>query len=460
MQDIEVTREEGALTGRDWTKGSITGNLLRLSWPILISQSLTMIGPTIDMIWVGKLGSVPIAGVGVAGMVVMLLSSAMMGLAVGARAVVARYVGAGDARGANHASRQAFVISAAFAILVMAVGLNLAEPILTLMGLEAAVVNEGVPYMRIMFIGSAVMAFRLVAEGIMQSSGDAITPLKIAAFFRAIHVTLCPFLVLGWWIFPQLGVSGAALTNVFSQVVGLGLSLWVLFTGRTRLRLTMSNFRVDGNLIWRIIKVGIPAAVVGMQRNLGHVLLMSIMATFGTMAVAAHTVVQRVEQVMVTFIMGPGLASGVLAGQNLGAGKPARAERSGWLALGFAEGIMVICCVIIFIWADRVAGIFNTEPAFLNVASDFLRIAVAGYLVLSLVIDLRQFLSGAGDTLPTMVFELLNMWAVLLPLAYLLPRLTDLGVFGVRWAIVAGTFAGGFAQLIYFRMGRWKRKRV
>ncbi len=450
----------GALPGRDWTKGSIVGNLLRLSWPILISQSLNMIGPTIDMIWVGKLGAAPIAGVGVGGMVIMMMTSALMGFTVGARAMVARFVGAGDARGANDAARQAFVISAMFAALIVTVGIPLAEPILVLMGVEADVVAEGVSYMRIMFIGSAIMAFRMMADSIMQASGDAITPMRIAIFFRLVHVALCPFLVLGWWFFPRLGVSGAALTNVFSQGLGLVLAFWVLFTGRTRLRLTLANFRVDLNIIGRIVRIGIPAAVVGMQRNLGHVVLISIMASFGTLAVAAHTISQRVEGIMVMFIMGPGLASGVLGGQNLGAGSTHRAERSGWLALGFAEGIMVICSLAIFLWAEEVVRIFNAEPALVEITSSFLRIAAAGFLVLSLVIDLRHFLSGVGDTLPPMLFEILNMWVVLLPLALLFPRFTHLGAYGVRWAMVCGTFVGGLAQLIYFWQGRWKHKKV
>lgn len=110
---------------RDWTKGSIIGNLLSLGWPMMIGGSLNMLGPTIDMIWVGKLGTAAIAGVGVSGMVVMLVNSMMMGLYQGLRAMVARFIGAGDAQGANHVTQQALVIDATYAVTMALSGIFL-----------------------------------------------------------------------------------------------------------------------------------------------------------------------------------------------------------------------------------------------------------------------------------------------------------------------------------------------
>lgn len=457
---MRATTERGTAFGRDWTKGSIVKNLLQLSWPMIISQSLNMSGPTIDMIWVGKLGAAPIAGVGVAGMIVMFMTSMTMGLAMGARAMIARFIGAGDARGANHAARQSFAISAFFAIVVVTVGISFADKILVLMGVEADVVVEGTAYMRIMFFGAAFMGFRMMAEGIMQASGDAMTPMKISVLFRAIHVAICPFMVLGWWIFPQLGVSGAALTNVFSQGIGLTLALWVLYSGRTRLRLTLSGFRLDPGMMWRIVRIGLPAAVMAMQRGLGQLILMRFMVPFGTLAVAAHTLGQRIEMVIIMTGMGFGLGGGVMVGQNLGAGHPERAERSGWLAAGFVEGLMVICSLAILLWAEHIVSLFNTEPALVELASAFMRIAAAGFFVVGLVVVLMNCLVGAGDTIPPMFFEMAPMWGVMLPLAYFLPQVTDLGVYGVRWAIVANMWVGAIVYTTYFTLGRWKHKKV
>jgi len=435
-------------------------NLLSLSWPMIVTNTLMMLGPTIDMIWVGRLGSASIAGVGVSGMAVMLLNSMMMGLAQGMRAVVARFVGAGNNQGASHAAQQAFAICAAFSVIMAAIGIFLAEPILVLLGLEADVVSEGAAYMRILFIGSVSMSFRMLIESIMQASGDTVSPMKITIGYRIFHVILCPFLIFGWWIFPALGVSGAALTNVISQSLGTIIGFWFLFSGRTRLHLTLKNFSLDFSMIWRIVRIGFPALVSGVQRNASQLILMWFMVPFGTVAVASHTLNQRIEMILFMPAFALGMASGVLTGQNLGAGKPERAERSAWLAVVLVEGMMVVCSIVLLVGAEHIVHIFNSEPALVEMASTFLRIAVIGYIVLGFVAVLMNALSGAGDTVPPMIVGLATVCLVTLPLAYLLPKYTNLGVFGVRWAMVADLLIPAIVFTIYFRMGKWKNKYV
>jgi putative MATE family efflux protein len=462
---------------KDWTQGSIVGNLLKLSWPMVISNTLMMLGPTIDMIWVGRLGSASIAGVGVAGIAVQLVMTAMMGLIMGMRAMVARFIGAGDIHSSNHVAQQAFVISASFAILAAIIGMFLTEEILAIFGLEADVVEAGSDYLRIMFIGAAAMSFRIMAEGTMQASGDTVTPMSISVIYRLFHIALCPFLIFGWWIFPQMGVQGAAVTNVISQTIGVALGMWYLFTGRSvhfektrllpvprlgpsRMQLTLRDFHLDFNIIGRIVRIGLPAMVSGMQRTLSAFFLMYFMAPFGTTAVAAHTIIQRVEMVLFMPGMAFGSAAGVLVGQNLGAGQPQRAERSAWMAGALVGGIILVCAVVLLLFAENVASIFNQEASLVEQAGIFMRIAVVGYIALPLTAVFMNALSGAGDTLPPMIISMLTIWMIQLPMAYFLPMYTDIGVYGVRWAMVAGMVAGAIGYTTYFRAGRWKRKKV
>jgi len=445
---------------RDWTRGSIPRNLLSLAWPMVINESLWVVGTTVDMIWVGKLGSASIAGVGVGGLVVMLGMALRFGLTAGARAMIARFIGAGDYGGANRVAQQAFVVSGAYAVIVAVIGVAFAEPILSLVGVEEDVVREGAAYIRIQFMGSAAMSFWVIGEVMMYASADSVTPMKITAFARAVHMTLDPFLIFGWWIFPRLGVSGAAVANLVFYCVGLSLAAWVLFTGRTRLRLSLRGFRIDPGIIWRIIKIGVPASVMGTARILGRFVLMWVMVPFGTVAVACHTVAQRLEMVFYMPAVALGIAAGVLVGQNLGARQPERSEKSAWLAAGLVELIMMVATVAVLVWAEPIVRLFNSEPEMVAVGSRFIRIEATGYLFLGMVAVMQQSLSGAGDTLPPMVVSLVMIWVLQVPLAYLLPDATGLGVYAVRWAIVTGTFVGAAAYVIYFRRGRWKRKRI
>ncbi len=458
--DLGGSHKSGGRSDRDWTQGSILKNLLLLSWPMVITNSLMMLGPTIDMIWLGKLGSAAIAGVGVSGMAVMLLNSMMMGLAQGMRAVIARFVGAGDNESANHSAQQAFAICAVFSVVMAIVGSFFAEPILVLLGLEEDVVAEGAAYMRVLFIGFASMSYRMLIESIMQASGDTITPMKQTLIYRVIHVVLCPFLIFGWWIFPEMGVVGAALTNIISQTIGTLLGVWFLFTGRTRVKMTLKNFSIDFPMIGRIIKIGFPALISGLQRNATQLILMSFVVPFGTIAVAAHTLNQRIEMILLMPCFALGMAAGVLAGQNLGAGQPERAEKGAWLAVGMVQGIMVLFSIAILLGAEYFVRIFSSEPDLIETAATFLRIAVSGYIVLSFVAVFMNSLQGAGDTVPPMVVSVLTVLLITLPGAYFLPKMTGLGVLGIRWAMAAEMVVQAVIFVFYFRTGRWKTRRV
>lgn len=456
----QASTKESSASQQDWTKGSILRNILMLAWPVMLSQSLNMAGPTVDMIWVGRLGSTSIAGVGVAGMAVQLVQAAMMGMATGLRALIARFWGAGDIESANHAAGQGFVVSGVVGLVMAVIGLSMAEQIMGLFGLEADVIAQGAAYMRIMFIGNAAMSFYVMAIGIMQASGDTITPMRITVFLRIFHIALAPFLIFGWWLFPRLGVSGAAITNLISQAAGLVVAMWVLYTGRTRIKLSLKGFRVDLNIIWRMMKIGIPASLTSIQWQGGHVVLVGIIGRFGTIAVAAHTLTQRAEQLVYMPAGGFGMAAGVMAGQNLGAGKPDRAERSGWIAIALVQGIMILAAAATFLWSENIVRIFNSEPDLVSIGSDFLKIAIAGYFVMGVCMVVFNSLNHVGDTMPPLVIFVIAVWAVELPMAYFLPQFTDLGVYAVRWSIVSALGLAAIAYMVYWKRGRWKRKVV
>jgi putative MATE family efflux protein len=445
---------------KDWTKGNIFQNILLLSWPIIILGALWAVNLILELVWVGKLGAASIAGVGVAGFVVSLVVTMKSSLSFGERAMVARFIGAGDVVAANRIVGQAFVISAVYGAIVMAIGILFTKPIFHLFNLEADAVAEGVVYLRIVLIGWITESFWITSFSVMQASGDSVTPLKIAIIIRSVNAAICPFLVLGWWVFPRLGVSGAAIAYIITTGLGMLICIWVLFTGRTRLRLTLRDLCPDLKTIWRILKIGIPSSVMGLGKAFGDLVLTWLMIPFGTLALAAHNSIFRIESFINTPGMGFGTGGGVLVGQNLGAGQQRQAARSGWLAMGLTLGFMVICSVVLLLWSDNIIGIFNADSDLVEVGSGFLKIAVTGYLGMSILNVLQNCISSSGDTLPPMIITLATLWVVQLPIAFLLSRFTGMGVYGVRWAIVAGYMVGAIAYIIYFWQGRWKHKKV
>jgi putative MATE family efflux protein len=427
---------------------------------MMISSSLMMLGPTIDMVWIGRLGSSSIAAVGVSGMAVMVANSMTMGIFTGLRAMVARFVGAGDIKGANHVTQQAYIIGGCLAAIIAMIGIFLSEQILNLLGVEPDVIELGAAYMRIQFVGMVTMSLLRITEAAMQASGDTITPMRISIFFRILHVGLAPSLIFGLWIFPEMGVRGAAFTNVISQGIGAGIGMWFLLTGRTRMRLSFRNFSFDPSIIWRLVKIGIPAAITGMERSFANLMLVKFISPFGTIPVAAHSLMQRIDAFTHMPAMGFGVGAGVLTGQNLGAGKPDRAEKSGWIAAAIFTAIMAGSSIIIWFLAPYIVRIFNSEPELVEIGTSFLHIQIVGYIVFGCVIVLSQALNGAGDTMVPMLVTLLTMWCIQVPVAYLLTAYTAVGAAGVRWGIVSGMVLRASIYATYFKKGRWKRKKL
>jgi putative MATE family efflux protein len=390
---------------------------------------------------------------------VLLVGQIKSGLGAGERALVARFSGRGDISSANHVAGQAFIISAIYGAIVILIGIFLSKPIFSLFGMEASAAAAGETYLRIVLIGWFTEAFWLTSLYVMQSSGDVINPMKIAIIIRIVNMIICPILVLGWWIFPHLGVAGAAFAYIITTSLGTLLCFWVLFTGKTRLLLTLKDFYPDGKTIWRILKIGIPSSIMGFGKSFGDLVFTWLMIPFGTMPLAAHNLLSRIESFINTPAISVGMSTGVLVGQNLGANQPHQATRSGWVATGLITGFMLICSVVLLIWAENIIGLFN-EPDLVQIGSIFLRIALAGYLGMSVVYVLQNSISGSGDTTPPMLITLAMLWVVQLPMAFLLSHYTSLGVFGIRWAIMIGFVIGAIAYIIYFYSGKWKHKRI
>ncbi len=419
-----------------------------------------MVSQIWDLVWIGRLGSSAIAGVGIANIILMMILMIDMALTAGMRAVVSRCVGSGDWRAARQAAGQAYLLAAAWGLLIILAGTLWSGRLIRLFGADAAVAGYGITYLRALTSGWISMDILVMGLYILQSTGDTVNPLKIEIAIRVVHLTLCPMLVLGLWIFPDLGIVGAAISNIISQVLGAIIGLWLLFSGRTRLHLALVDFKFAPSIIWRIIRIGIPAVVMNLQSSLGSFVLTWIVIPFGTIAVAAHSLTSRLESFISTPAWGLGAGAGVLVGQNLGAGQPQRAEKGAWLALLFAESFLVLCAVAILIKAESIIGIFNHDPDLVRLGAVFLRIACASYLVSCFTSILQSCLAGAGDTLPNMVISIVMIWLVQLPLAFLLSRISGLGVLGVRWALVGGWVFSALITLSYFRLGRWKHKKI
>ena len=442
---------------RDLTKGSIPGNLWYLAWPQVTESFLSVVDQLADLVWAGRLGFQALAGLGVAQTFLMMLMTARMGLDAGMRSMISRAVGAREIGYANHVMLQAITLTTAYSLVLVAVGLIFTDPLLRLMGLSDEVVRQASGYMRFQFFAMSVMGLQRLTAGALQASGDSVTPLKAAFVSRVGHLALSPFLIFGWWWFPSLELAGAGAANLISQTAGTSMNFFALTRGTSRLRLSLRGYYVDFPLIWRLLKIGIPASVTGAQRAVSQLIVVFIVAPFGSGALAAFALSRRAENTVNHASRGLGRAAGALAGQNLGVGYTERAKQSLSWALVYAGVASLIVAALFLAFSDQVAQFFNSEPEFVSQAATWLQILAVGYFSMNAVQVFTQGFNTTGATFAPMVIMLSTMWLVEIPLAFALSQFTPLNEFGVPWAIVIGMTIRAVAFAVYFLQGKWLR---
>jgi putative MATE family efflux protein len=426
-----------------------------------------------EIVWAGFLGTHAIGSIGVAQGWVQVFNTARMGLDTSTRATVSRAVGAGDHDAANHAATQAILLNGSLALIIMVIGVTLAYPMLALLGVSDAVAAEGASYLRWRFVSTTTFAFLMVTMSILQAAGDPITPMKANAASRLIHMAVSPFLIFGWGV-PAMGIAGSAAGFAIAQVIGVGMTVYALFGPSSRFKLSLRNPKPDFPLMWRMIRLGAPASVTSGERSIAQLLLIGIVAPFGDLAIAAFSVVQRLQLFVNLGQGGVAQAAGVLASQNLGARKLANARAAANWAIVYSVILSTIIGIVFFVFPVSVLHIFTRDEALVEAAVPWMRIMVVGFLFMGIGDVFMYVLNTCGNTFLPMIVSLLSIWAVQQPAALFLsgqlgrwhlfgqplPALSGLGDLGVAWAIVLALVFRLLIYWPYFQWATWWRRRL
>ena len=451
------SRRRSALGRRDLTKGSIRNHVWYLGWPQVAEGFLGVIDQIADLVWAGRIGFHAIAGLGAAQAYLSTIMMARMGLDSSMRSMIARAVGARRFDYANHVLVQSFTVTTALAIVMVAAGIFLAEPLLRLIGMSDAAIGQGTGYMRVQLVAMACLSYHRLFGGALQASGDSITPLKAALVARVIHIVLSPILIFGWLGMPSLGLAGAAYARLAAEVLGIGMTYWALRSGRARIRLRFREFRIDPSLIWSLVRQGTPASVTNMQRGVSQLVVVGVAAQFGDVALAAFALARRAENVINQSSRGMGRAAGALAGQNLGAELTGRAQSAIRWGMLIGIGMAAPFLVLLIAFPELIAGFFNTDAEFLEISSTWLVIAALGYIFMCPVQIFTQAFNTSGSTFAPMVITVATMWAVEIPLTFILANFSPLEHLGIPAAIVGGMALRLLAFCWYYFKGTWLR---
>lgn len=444
----------------DLTEGSILRALGVLAMPMLMGALLQNLQSVIDLFWVGRLGPVAIAAVAMGGTVMMVLFPMLMGISTGTVAIIARAIGAGDRGEASAAAGQSLTLALVVGVISGMAGGGVSDALLRLLGASPAVVADGGAYLRISLVGSFTAFMLFIANAALQGAGDAMTPMLVMALANVLNLVLDPLFIFGLGPVPRMGVQGAALATVLAQSIAALVSTWVLLRGKSSLHVRLTQCWPQLGMTWRILRIGIPGTGQMLSRSLMGLVMMWIVATCGTAAVAAYGTGMRLHIMILMPAFATGGAVATLVGQNLGAGKPDRARLSGWLATWLNVAFMVLAALVLAFFAPAIIGVFNNTPEVVQIGAHYLRIVSPFYVFAALGIVLGRGLNGAGDTVAPMVFTIFSLWVLQVPLAIWLARVWQPATHGIWWAMVVGMVAHGLLVAVWFETGRWKHRRV
>ena len=459
-QIISVLREAVGGSTQDFTEGPIGRAIVLLSVPMILEMVMESLFGIVNVFYVARLGAEAIATVGLTESMLTIIFGIAIGLSMATTATVARRTGEKDPEGAAVAAVQSIIIGVLISLPVAVVGILYAPALLRLMGAEAGVVGTGSSYAAIILGGNVCIMLLFLINAIFRGAGDAATAMRSLWLANIVNIILDPCFIFGLGPFPELGVTGSAIATTIGRGTGVAFQLWVLLSGRSRIEVSRKHLRLDLPVLLKLMRISVGGMFQFLVATASWLGLTRIIALFGSAALAGYTLSLRILIFAMLPSWGMSNAAATLVGQNLGAGKPERAERSVRLA-GMSNVVFLAVVALVFvIFTERIIGIFTTDAGVIAYGVSSLRIVSYGFIFYGYGMVMVQAFNGAGDTFTPTVINLFCYWLFQIPLAYMLAIHFDLGASGVFMAIPIAESLLTVLAIIFFRRGRWKAQQV
>ncbi len=449
MKKLTLMREEYGVVGR-------------LAWPALVELILTQLCSMVDLMMVGRLGTWALAAVGLSAQPLMLLMSAFAALNVGATALVARFKGMEEQADANTVLRQTMLINLALGLLMTVLGTVGARWLIALMGAENEItLAAGATYLRIRLLGFPVLALTATITAALRGAGYTRQAMWYNLMANVFNVVGNYLLIEGNFGFPRMEVGGAALATVIGQAAAFVFSLSVLLRGKLYLSLRRrDSFWPDGGIIWRVVRIGLPAMLEQLVIRTGIMLFTRVVAGLGTVVFATHQTALNIQAL--SFMNGQafGTAASALVGQNLGAQRPELAETYAKRArrLGLATSIAI--SALMFFFGGAIISLYTTDQSVIESGANVLKIMSVIIPFQNAQIIAASALRGAGDTMMTTVITFIGVLLFRPILAFVLVNQAGWGLYGAWIALGVDQILRSVLTFFRFRGGKWKTVKV
>jgi putative MATE family efflux protein len=446
---------------RDYTTGSVGRAIVCLAIPMVIEMLGQALFGLADVIFVTFLGTTQVAVVSLTEAVLMIVFAVAIGFSMGTTAMVARRIGEKNPEAASSAALQAIFIGVGISVVVAIVGIAGSSFFLRAMGATPDVVEQGSLYFSIVFGGNVTIVLLFLINAIFRGAGDPSQAMRALWLANGINIVLDPLLIFGLGPIPALGLEGAAIATTIGRGVGVLYQLRLLTSGGSKIRVHLSDLRIDPAVMSRIVKISAIGVVQFFISTASFMFLTRIQSRFGEAALAAHTIALRLITFVLLPVWGVGNAAATLVGQNLGAGNPDRAEKSGGVT-GFVNMCVLGAVGLLFIFgAEQLVGfMFPATEEVIAMAAGFLRIMAYSYLFWAYGMTTVMAFNGSGDTTTPTWINFFVYWVLQLPLAWALAVPLGFGADGVFIAVAICQVVLAIVGVLMFRRGTWKSRAI
>ncbi len=444
------------------TTGTIWKDLFYLSLPIVIINLLRTAYNIADTFWVaqiaGEVGKNSLAAITFGFPLIFFFISLGLGLAVAGSVLVAQYEGRKNREMVDKAASQTITFGSIAALTLGTIGFFLVEEIVKLLGAKPDVVPLATGYMQVITLGLIFLFGFSMFIALMRGYGDTITPMLLMLGSVVLNIILDPFLIFGWWIFPKMGIEGAAYATIFCRGLAFFAGIAILFSGRRGVRISWKNMVPDRSFLKKMLGIGIPASIDGVGRSVSVNLVLAIVGTFSTAVVAGFGISVRIFSMIFLPAIAIGKGVETMTGQNVGAEKYDRAEKTNYVAAKFMFLLLTAVGILTFIFAEPIAAIFADTPEVLKVGTEFLQFVSLSFGFIGVIRAFSGGFRGSGKTMIAAVISISFLGLTRVPLAFF-----GSGIFGPRgvWmAFAISNVIGGAIAFLWFRKGTWKQNVV
>ena len=466
--ELETVTEQPAVVRKSRFDRSIVDGPLRaavwkIAWPSMLTNVIGGLQGMVDHVLVGNLvGYKANAAIGVSWQIFIVVIVFISSLFTGMSVLVARFAGAGDEERVNRTIYQAFLTAVFISLGIMApIGYFASPALLNLVNAAPEVKTEALPFLRIMFVFSFGMMIFFMFSTALRSAGDARTPMLLGITMTVLNLLLNIIFIRGLGPIPAFGTAGAAIgTCIASGLVAI-YALWQLWTGGWVIAFPRGGrYGPDWSIIRSIFKFGLPTGIQGIAMNVGGVLMLSFIGSLAQSAAAQAAFAVSYTQLfsLITWtsvgLMG---AAAAVAGQNLGAKKPDRADEAVHVAARFGFGGALFIGVIFLLLPRQLLAIFGMEdPAVVEIGVQLLRVLSVSGLLIAVALTYTGGLQGTGDTRSPLYISIISQVIVPLGICFVIKETGTLDPIDIWLAILAGHATRCVLSVVRFRQGKWR----